>query len=119
MTKQLQFESLISLDYPGIKAILDSDSYTVEDVADYMRFCRNANDKSIDGWKAYKEVKDKVRRKGIASVMFNSNISDVWRGKVAVQVDRGEVEVPVIYVTVKNLGTFYVFKDGMVEDAGQ
>ena len=104
-------ESIISSNYPDYFKIKSNEKYTENDLADYVEFCDRSPQKDIGSWNQYKDIVNKINKKGIGSVLFNSNLTGIQRSNERLT-DRGNVE-PIIRLSFRGLPTIVVARDGI------
>ena len=111
------FDELMEKKYPDIAIIQADDAYSTDDLFDYVKYCdKGADFKGIKAWKDYRAIKDKVRKKGIGSIIYNDNVTFLSKTRTCVQGERGDEMAPAVLITISHMGTFMVLKDGTIED---
>lgn len=104
-------ESIITSKYPSYFKIKNDEKYTEEDLQNYVSFCDRSCQKDIGSWNQYRDIVNKINKKGVASVLFNSNLTGISRSDERL-VAGGPVE-PIIRLTFRGLPTIVVARDGI------
>lgn len=84
--------------YEGVGAIMNNEKYTKEDLLNFLRFQdSDKTNKGFQNWETYMRIVDKIRTKGIASVLLDNNVNGTEKGAEDFGRDGGIV----IYTIVK------------------
>ena len=108
MAKQDIYNKHLENRYAGIELIISDDKYNEEDVKSFLRFQDSKKiHKGYQNWLTYMGIADKIRRKGISSVLTRSDVDGISKG--AEDDGRGNI---IIYNIVKTkYGEIYVNGD--------
>ena len=89
-------KKLIELSYPEFYRIKEDSKYNAEDLESYVEFCDAGGDKTLGTWLKYQSIKQKIAKKGIASVLFNKSLLDVRRSNKRCDEHISNLVVPTI-----------------------